>query len=282
MNIQPDDTLLAIYRLTNAQDKADAIDKLPDDATIPLEDVLVMTHKAVLLEVTDVRLGGYAAKSIPIMSDEPTVEYVSTDGVLTPRSSELALEDVEEQPFIINLGKPLSEGSLTHEMLYAPGTNARYYGKNVTVANAYGQACIFDELPGVWVSKELWRVIDTHLGLEALIDGVNTLDLCVPMPKAVSDVMGKLEDSVGWRELWSLYHNLQDLTASALLDDFEYAHKHADLPRDGKIEARIVAYHLTHLAGALTSLAEEIPHVVSVLSEGVKALTDEYGSPVDA
>ena len=57
MNIQPNDTLLAIYRLTNAQDKADAIDKLPDDATIPLDDVLVMTHKAVLLEVADVHLG---------------------------------------------------------------------------------------------------------------------------------------------------------------------------------------------------------------------------------
>ena len=207
---------------------------------------------------------------------------MSADGILTPHSSEVALDDIEGQPFIINLGKSLSEDSLTHEMLYVPGANARYYGKNVTVANAYGQACTFDELPGVWVSRELWRVIDTHLGLEALIDGVNTLDLCVPMPKAVSDVMSTLEDSVGWRELWSLYHDLQDLTTSSLLDDFEYAHKHADLPRDGKIEARIVAYHLTHLASALTSLAEEIPHVVSVISEGVKALTAEYEPPVDA
>ena len=129
MNIQPNDTLLAIYHLTNAQDKADAIDKLPDNATIPLEDVLVMTHKAVLLEVTDVRLGGYTAKSIPFRSDESAVEYVSTDGVLTPRSSELALEDVEGQPFIINLGKPLSEETLTHEMLTCqalmPDTMAR-------------------------------------------------------------------------------------------------------------------------------------------------------------
>lgn len=75
MNIQSNDTLLAIYHLSNAQDKADAIDKLPDDATIPLEDVLVMTHKAVLLEVTDVRLGGYTAKSIPFRSDESAVEH---------------------------------------------------------------------------------------------------------------------------------------------------------------------------------------------------------------
>ena len=44
MNIQPNDTLLAIYHLTNAQDKADAIDKLPDNATFPLVDVLVMSH----------------------------------------------------------------------------------------------------------------------------------------------------------------------------------------------------------------------------------------------
>lgn len=278
MSIQPKDGLLAIYRLVDSQKPKSATEHSDEDS-IPLEDLLVVNHRAVLLEVTDIRPSGYAAKSIPLAEGESSIRYVSVGNTVIPYSDEPMLDGLDAVPTVIHLGAPVASDTPPRESLYAPGANVRYHGIDATVSRAYENgACTFDELPGVWLSEELWRYIDTHLGLEAFVDGVRTLDLCVPMPKVASAVIGNLEAMEGWRELLSLYQDMQDFTPSALLQDFKIVHESVDLERDGKIEAQIVGDNLAQLATALTSLSDKIPGIVSVLIDGVKTIEAEYGA----